>query len=87
MLGLFYTQQSMFDQFIPMAKAMGSNEWQRITTLAGAAEKHKQYDLALGVYEACLKPGMHEDYLRKEYEKLRQRIQELPEKKRRPHHG
>ena len=80
MLGLLYAQQTMFDQFIPIGKAMGTSAWQRITILAGAAEKHQRYDLALGVYEACLRPGMHEDYLRKEYEKLSHRIQELPEK-------
>ena len=80
MLGLLYTQQSLFDQFIPMAQAMGTSDWQRITILAGAAEKQQRYDLALGVYEACLRPGMHEGYLRKEYEKLSQRIQELPGK-------
>lgn len=85
MLGLLYTQQTMLDQFIPTAKAMGTSEWQRITILAGAAEKHKRYDLALGVYEACLRPGMHEDYLYKEYEKLKERIQKLPKKSRHPH--
>ena len=73
MLGLLYAQQAMFDQFIPIAKAMGTSAWQRITVLAGAAEKHKRHDLALGVYEACLRPGMHEAYLRKEYEKLKNR--------------
>jgi len=80
MLGLLYVQQTIFDQFIPLAKEMGTSAWQRITTLSGAAEKHKQNDLALGVYEACLRPGMHEDYLRKEYEKLKERIQSLPKK-------
>lgn len=81
MLGLFYAEQAMFDQFIPTAKAMGTSAWQRITVLAGAAEKHKRYDLALGVYESCLRPGMHEEYLRKEYEKLKERIQKLPKKR------
>ena len=85
MLGLLYAQQTMFDQFIPIAKAMGTSAWQRITVLAGVAEKHKQYDLALGVFEACLRPGMHEDHLRKEYEKLKERIQKLPGKSRAPH--
>jgi hypothetical protein len=75
MLGLLYTQQAMFEQFIPLAQAMGTGAWQRITLLAETAEKHQRYDLALGVYEACLRPGMHENYLRKEYEKLKQRVQ------------
>jgi hypothetical protein len=85
MLGLLYTQQTIFDQFIPIAKAMGTSAWQRITILAGVAEKHKQYDLAVGVYEACLRPGMHENYLRKEYETLRERIRNLPKKSQDPH--
>ena len=59
---------------------LGTSAWQRITILAGAAEKHQRYDLALRVYETCLRPGMHEDNLHKEYEKLSHRIQELPEK-------
>lgn len=84
MLGLLYATQTMFDRFVPIAKDMGTDAWQRITTLSGAAEKHKQYDLALGVYEASLRPGMHEDYLRKEYEKLKERIQKLPKKKKIP---
>lgn len=81
MLGLLYAKQFMFDQFIPIANEMGTREWQRITTLAGAAEKRKHYDLALDVYEACLKPGRHEDYLRKEYEQLKHRIEQLRKKK------
>lgn len=80
MLGTLYAEQAMFDRFIPIAKEMGSNAWNRITALAGAAEKHKQYDLALGVYEACMVSGRHEDYLRKEYEKLKERIQKTPKK-------
>ena len=76
MLGLLYAQQKMFEAFVPIAQAMGTRHWQRITRLAEAAEKHQQHDLALAVYETCLKqPGMHEDYLRKEYEKLKHRIQ------------
>ena len=77
MLGLLYAQQEMFDQFVPIAKAMGTRQWQRITILVEAAEKHQRYDLAMAVYEACLKPGMHETYLREKYEKLKSQIQDL----------
>ena len=77
MLGLLYAQQEMFEQFIPVAGAMGTRQWQRITILAKAAEKRQRYDLALAVYEACLKPGMHEAYLREKYENLKSRIQDL----------
>ena len=76
MLGLLYAQQKMFEAFVPIAQAMGTQHWQRITLLAEVAEKQQHHDLALEVYETCLKqPGMHEDYLRKEYEKLKRRIQ------------
>lgn len=84
MLGLLYAQQAMFDRFIPIAKEMSTNAWKRITILAGAAEKRKRYDLALGVYETCLGPGRHQDYLRKEYEQLKERIEKLPKKKKLP---
>lgn len=77
MLGLLYAQQEMFEQFVSIAEAMGTRQWQRITILAEAAEKRERYDLALAVYEACLKPGMHEAYLREKYEKLKSRIQDL----------
>jgi hypothetical protein len=84
MLGALYAEQAMFDRFISIAKEMGSKAWKRITALAGAAEKHKQYDLALCVYEACLEPGRHEGYLRKEFEQLKERIEKLPRKKKIP---
>ncbi len=38
------------------------------------AEKHKRYALALAVYETCLGPGMHEEYLREKYAELQKRI-------------
>jgi len=81
MLGLLYAKQFMFDRFVPIANEMGTREWRRITILAGAAEKRKHYDLALDVYEACLKPGRHEDYLTKEYEQLKYRLEKLRKKK------
>lgn len=81
MLGLLYAQQAMFDRFIPIAKNMGTSAWQRITLLAGVAEKHGEYELACGVYEACLGPGRHEKYLRDEYEKLKHRIESMWKKK------
>lgn len=74
MLGLLYAQKAMFDRFTPAAKAMGTRAWKRITLLAEAAEKHQHYDLAVGVYEACMGPGMHHDYLHKEFEKLKRRL-------------
>jgi hypothetical protein len=74
MLGMLYQHQLMFDRFVPTAKAMGTREWQRITTMSETAEKHGRYDLALAVYEACLGPGSHEKFLREKYQGLKSRL-------------
>jgi hypothetical protein len=74
MLGMLYQRQQMFDKFAPMARAMGTRAWQRITAMSEAAEKHGRYELALAVYEACLGPGLHEDFLRRRYRELKGRL-------------
>ena len=74
MLGMLCTQQRMFDRFIDLAQAMGTRAWQRITTMSEMAEKHRRYELAVGVYEACMGPGMHEGFLRKKYAELQGRL-------------
>jgi len=74
MLGMLCTQQQLFDRFLDLAKEMGTRHWQRITTMSEMAEKHKRYELALAVYEACLGPGMHETFLRAKYAELQKRI-------------
>ena len=74
MLGMLYERQQMFDKFVPMARAMGTRAWQRITTMSEAAEKRGRYELALAVYEACLGPGLHEDFLRRRYRELKSRL-------------
>lgn len=78
MLGMFYQKQQMFDKFIPMAKAMGTRAWKRITSMSETAEKHGRYDLAVAIYEACLGPGLHEKFLREKYQELKSRLN-LPE--------
>jgi len=77
MLGMLYQHQLMFDRFVPTARAMGTRAWKRITAMSEAAEKHGRYDLALAVYEACLGPGLHEDFLRKKYQELKSRLSSL----------
>jgi hypothetical protein len=74
MLGMLYERQQMFDNFVPMARAMGTRAWQRITTMSEAAEKRGRYELALAVYETCLGPGLHEDFLRRRYRELKSRL-------------
>jgi hypothetical protein len=75
MLGMLCTQQRMFDRFLDLARAMGTRAWQRITTMSEMAEKCKRYDLAVGVYEACMGPGMHQEFLQKKYAELQGRLQ------------
>ncbi len=74
MLGMLYREQLMFDQFVPMAQAMGTREWERITKMSETSEEHGKPDLALAVYEACLSPGMHEEFLREKYGELKIRL-------------
>ncbi|MCP4538194.1 MAG: hypothetical protein GY832_13725 [Chloroflexi bacterium] len=74
MLGVLYQGQLMFDQFVPMAKVMGTRAWQRITTMSETAEEHGHYDLAVAIYRACLGPGSHEKLLRKKYQELESRL-------------
>jgi hypothetical protein len=57
LLGMLYTEQRMFDRFVPIAKEMGTRAWERITTMSEMAEEHGRHNLALAVYEACLGPG------------------------------
>ena len=64
-----------FNKFIPVAKEMGTREWERILVLSEAAEKKKEYKIALSVFDVAIKEsGNHTEYLRKEYSKLKARI-------------
>ena len=40
LLGSFYMQRRAFEQFVPLAEAMGTRAWERITTMAEMAEQH-----------------------------------------------
>ena len=74
MLGMLYREQQMFEKFVPIAKAMGTREWRRITTMSELAEEQGRVDLAVAVYEACLGPGFHEQFLRQKYRELKNRL-------------
>jgi len=74
MLGMLNVQHQCFDNFVSLAKVMGTRHWQRITSMSEMAEKHQQYDLALAVYEACLQPGEHKKFLSGKYNKLKRRL-------------
>ena len=71
LLGELYTNQKMFEMFVPMSEKMGTRAWKRITTMAEMAMKHNEHELALRVYEACLTTGQHEKFLRKKYDELK----------------
>ena len=73
LLGMLYVQHQLFDKFVPIAKEMGTRHWERITTMSEMAEKHQKYELALAVYETCLSPGFHEEFLREKYQGLKRR--------------
>jgi len=75
MLGMLYAIQKMFDRYLEIARQMGTRGWHRITRMSEAAEASGQNDLALAVYEASQKPGQHEKYLGKQYEKLKLHLQ------------
>ncbi len=75
LLGELYKSQVLYEKFPEIAALMGTREWRRITSMAELAAVNKKYDVALSIYEACLSPGRHEDYLKKEYEKLKRTIQ------------
>jgi len=74
MLGMLYQTHRMFDKFLPTAELMGTHAWQRITTMSETAEKHGKPELALAIYEACMGPGLHEDFLRRRYRELKGRL-------------
>lgn len=70
LLGMLCTQRRLFDRFVDLANVMGTRAWERITTMVEMAEKRRRPALAWAVYEACLGPGQHENFLRKKYAEL-----------------
>jgi hypothetical protein len=75
LLGELYKSQLIYEKFPEIAELMGTREGRRIISMAELAAENKKYDVAVSIYEACLSPGRHEDYLKKEYEKLKRKIQ------------
>ena len=71
MLAILYAQHKMFDKFIPLAKELETRAWYRIVILTETAIENGKHDLALQVFEACLVPGDHYNYLKEKYEKLK----------------
>jgi hypothetical protein len=75
MLGSLYAKNYLFNKFIPIAKEMGTREWKRILALSEAAEIKGKYEIALSVFDVAIKEsGDHTEYWRKEYTKLKAKI-------------
>jgi hypothetical protein len=55
--------QKRFDEFVAMAEKIASSAWRPIVTLAEAAMNVKKPDLALAVFGAANKSGMHQKFL------------------------
>lgn len=55
--------QKRFDEFVAMAEKIASSAWRPIVTLAEAAMNAKEPDLALAVFGAANKSGMHQKFL------------------------
>jgi hypothetical protein len=62
--------QKRFDEFVPMAEKIASSAWRPIVTLAEAAMNVKEPDLALSVFGAANKSGMHREFLAESCMKL-----------------
>jgi hypothetical protein len=71
LLGQVVAEQNRFDLFEELASEMGTREWKRIIVLADRAVKKRKRKLAAVVFESALRPGMHEDFLRKKYDQLK----------------
>lgn len=63
LLGELHVARRSYDAFAPLAREMGSREWERITTMAEAAWSASEHELAFRVFAAANQPGEHRDYL------------------------
>jgi len=66
----FLVAYRRFDEFVGLATEMGSSAWKPIVTMAEAAWKARKKDLALAVFGAANQPGWHQEYLRKECQRV-----------------
>ena len=71
LLGQVVAEQNQFDLFEELTTEMVTREWKRIIVLADRAVKKRKRKLAAVVFESALRPGMHEDFLRKKYDQLK----------------
>lgn len=63
LLGELHVARRNYGAFVPLAREMGSREWERITEMAGAARAAGRRELAFQVFTAANQPGPHRDYL------------------------
>jgi hypothetical protein len=75
LLGLLAAEQEWVSQFVELAQEMGAREWRRIVRMADKVENAGRVDLATAVYEtALLAPGIHHDFLQKQYQEFQTRV-------------
>jgi len=71
LLGQVVAEQARFEQFVEIAREMGSREWLRIIRLVDRAVKRRRRKLAIEVFEAALTAGFHLKFLTERYEQLK----------------
>jgi hypothetical protein len=71
LLGQVAGEQRAWELFEPLAREMGSREWERILRLSDSAIKARKRELAHRVFKAALQPGMHRDFLLKHYGRMK----------------
>lgn len=54
------------DDFVPLASAIGSSQWRPIVNMAEAAINANKRDVAMAVFGAANKPGIHREFLAEE---------------------
>jgi hypothetical protein len=64
-------EQDRYDQFVGLAREMGSRRWERIIKLFDGAMKKRKRELACLVFEAALTPGPQLKFLQKKYDQLK----------------
>jgi hypothetical protein len=64
-------EQHRFERVEALARHLGTRHWQRRIGFADRAIKTRTRPLAVAVFEAALRPGLHEGFWRRQYEQLK----------------
>jgi hypothetical protein len=69
--GQLGAEQHRFERVEALARHLGTRHWQRRIGFADRAIKTRTRPLAVAVFEAALRPGLHEGFWRRQYEQLK----------------